>query len=313
MICTRSQLGPGVTLVSCRHTWKRYASHILSAVDSAYGGASGASITPPPDYPSLRDTLRDIAPPIFELAEQVSDYLKQSPCLVFDRLHLQDYDVDAQRKLLFALSVAIGVPTATDQKFQRVVWDIKPRSLGSQHFATYSEHNNTADLHTDSQYFPLPEKYILNYVCRAARDGQGETILCDGRTVYEHLEASPRARWVLEVLSNEYFPFQIPTSFTSSAQSGTVELTFAPIFSAHPLIRFRKDTILNGLQHCTACNDAVLRQALETFLRFLTEESQTVRCFLGDDGAYLLDNHVALHGRTGFGDRDRHLLRIRMN
>ena len=63
-----------------------------------------------------------------------------------------------------------GWPTPTDRVNRQIIWDIK-RDLPAGQVSTFSENADEAKLHTDTQYFPNPERYTLLYVVRPAEDG----------------------------------------------------------------------------------------------------------------------------------------------
>ena len=64
-----------------------------------------------------------------------------------------------------------GWPTPTDRVNRQIIWDIKKRDLPAGQVSTFSENADEAKLHTDTQYFPNPERYTLLYVVRPAEDG----------------------------------------------------------------------------------------------------------------------------------------------
>jgi alpha-ketoglutarate-dependent taurine dioxygenase len=84
------------------------------------------------------------------------------------------------------------------------------------------------------------------------------------------------------------------------------------VFGKEPFIRYRRDTLEDGLQHFPVYGHADARRALEAFEEQLTQCEYAAEFFMPGDSLILLDNHHALHARTSFQDRARHLLRIRL-
>lgn len=92
---------------------------------------------------------------------------------------------------------------------------------------TFSEHDGEAEYHTDSQFYPDPEKYFSLWTIQHARDGGGVSGLIDGRKLIQFLEnKSPEA---LSTLRNELFPFRVPSVFTKDGHDSCVEVLQAPI------------------------------------------------------------------------------------
>lgn len=190
------------------------------------------------------------------------------------------------------------------------IWDIKPRkNIGS--FPTFSEHNLEAPLHTDSQYLIKPEKYVSLFVIKKASCGGGETIVLRFEDILNTLPKSIQGKECLKILKNSLFPFATPSIFCEHES----HLILAPVISNEGSIRYRFDTIKQGLR-CSSFSDKekVTRiWALNFFRKHIDNHPCILKLSLNDGEVLFLNNQKLLHGRTGFTDSNRHILRIRMN
>ena len=59
---------------------------------------------------------------------------------------------------LMSLALFLGTPTATDVVDKKIIWPVKPVHYAAGRLTTISEDAYTADLHTDTQYFPWRSK-----------------------------------------------------------------------------------------------------------------------------------------------------------
>jgi alpha-ketoglutarate-dependent taurine dioxygenase len=56
-----------------------------------------------------------------------------------------------------------------------------------------------------------------------------------------------------------------------------------------------------------------MRMALDTLIELLEHGADEIRLVIPTDGLLIINNHIALHGRTAFTDPERHLLRLRFH
>jgi alpha-ketoglutarate-dependent taurine dioxygenase len=212
---------------------------------------------------------------------------------------------------LYALCLAVGFPTPSSQYQATLLWNIRARTVPKGRVATYSEHSGEADLHTDSQSFPQPEEYLALYVDHAARCGGGVSLFLSTDTLHEALKATTEGREAIEILSTRQFPFYISAGEAGARNSGAV--TLAPIFGQRLTIRFRRDVLEKGFSARPDLDTPAARHAFELLLDVLVRQVPVVEYLLPDGAITLCDNHRMLHGRTGFKDQQRHLLRVRMS
>ncbi|WP_052435743.1 TauD/TfdA family dioxygenase [Bradyrhizobium japonicum] len=261
----------------------------------------------------LRADIRRESPRLADLADQIAEELEgRYSAIVVDRLNIDDFDLNTKRRLLYALCLALGWPTPTDKVGRRIIWDIKSRPLPKGQVSTFSENMAEALLHTDTQYFPHPERYTILYVVKPAQEG-GISMIRDGRHIREALEQTEEGAWALSYLSTNKLPFRIPTSYTAQRRQDIPEFTFAPIFSDRPLIRYRRDTLEAGLAGCPEYRTAEAKNALRILEGVLDSANDVLTTSLPADSVLITNNHEGLHGRTEFDDPERHLIRIRIS
>jgi hypothetical protein len=259
----------------------------------------------------LRADIADASPRLAELAHRLRKSMNAFGCgALLEGVGALGLDAQSRAMLVYALALCLGEPTATDRRQRRVIWDVKPRHLQADYFATYSEHDREAAFHTDTQYYPMPERYFVLYTMQAARCGGGRSVVRDARALREQLNA-PATRWVARVLEQP-LPFRVPAAFVTSDRPEAVQATLAPVFADTPFIRYRYDTLLSGLQKFAAYDSRDVRQALDAFNSVLLDGKKTAEFFMPSDALLLIDNHHVLHARTAFQDPMRHLLRIRV-
>jgi alpha-ketoglutarate-dependent taurine dioxygenase len=312
MLSHQKDLVYGIGLFSFPNIWEENLFRIQEILGDFFGHGDALNFSDSLDEISLRREILSI-PYFNELQQQIKWLQRSGYCaILIEKLGLSCFPELERTQLLCALSLALGYPTPTDPREGRLLWDVKARPLPKGHFATFSEHSDRADLHTDTQYYTQPENYFLLYSIRAARCGGGKSILCNGREVQAQLLETQEGQEAYDVLSSYLFPFRIPTTFTQSGNVNVIETTLAPIFSAEPLIRFRMDTLEKGFQARPDLNTAEARAALKAFIHTLENKVKVLKHSLADDDLMICDNHTALHGRTVYLDQHRHLIRVRM-
>lgn len=264
----------------------------------------------PQGLESYRQRLSEVAPGLCEFARVIKIRLLCGAMAVeVDHIGLKELPLQTKRHVLYALANLIGEPTATDPRRRRVLWDVKPRSLPPGHFATFSEHDGEAQFHTDTQYYPNPERFFFLYVVQAARCGGGKSYFADATKIISRMTRTASGCRAFTTLSTVRVPFRIPSAFACGNEP---EYTWAPIITAVPLIRYRKDTLLD----CEHCFPDVPWRDIKTALMWFNEAAAyatTPHGVLPDDSIVFVNNHQALHARTEFRDQNRHLIRVRMN
>ncbi|MFZ2392331.1 TauD/TfdA family dioxygenase [Rhodoferax sp.] len=314
MLNTIQEKNPGIGQFDMPQFWAARLQSLLEVFDSYYGEDADPSLVSHHDKePRFRLDVYDAAPELLQLASEIHELLGDRYCaLVTLNFGLSAYPLPIQRKLLLCTSLALGSPTPTDQISQRILWDAKARPIGENHYATFSEHSAEAYFHTDTQYFPDPEKYIFMYTVCAAHCGGGVSRFLDSRRVKDQLMAHSDGRDACKLLEMEELPFRIPSSFTTSATAACSEVTFSPIFGDVPHIRFRKDTLSEGLRLRPEYDSQEVRRAIELLEQAIDASVDTFSAWFPSDSFSIVNNHVALHARTAFSDANRHLIRARM-
>ncbi|MFI6324087.1 TauD/TfdA family dioxygenase [Nonomuraea sp. NPDC050556] len=193
---------------------------------------------------------------------------------------------------VLALAARFGRPSTRDGG--RAVWPVRP-SLGDP-AATFSLRAGPAAFHTDAQYHRDPEPLVCLFVVRPARDG-GDSMLLSARAAADRAEALSAVN--RRLLSEPCWFWRPPAPYEHTAPAWR-----APVFAGDGTVRWRADTLAPDLPR-------QVLQAGRAFAACLQDaDATTIEQRAGD--LLLIDNHRALHARTGFTDRGRLLLRVRL-
>lgn len=239
--------------------------------------------------------------------------------VVLGNLGLKGLPEERRNAALYALTLMLGYPTSTDQRTGRVAWNVKARPVGADggRFTTFSERVGSADMHTDSSFYPMPEEQFVLYVVHAARCNGGQSLIVDGEDIHAALQATEEGRAAFELLSTTPVPFQVPAIYAAGDEQ--VEVHIATVFGpprrpgARFTIRWRHDSIQKGLAARPDLDTPAVRRAVETMHAIVEGGAARFEDHLADDTLMLIDNHHTLHGRTTYADEDRHLIRIRIS
>jgi|SRR5579884_147017 len=309
----RAGLANGVTYLPAPVGLAEEAAAIAAATAAAKPDAEHAAHLDPIDAQGLRSyrqRLARVAPQLCDFAQTVKIQLACGRRIIeVDHIGLRRLPLSAKQQVLFALANLIGEPTATDPRERRVLWDVKPRPTPPGHFATFSEHDGEAKFHTDTQYYPNPERFFFLYAVQAARCGGGTSYFADATDAINEMTRTASGRHAFTTLSTIPVPFRIPSSF---ARSSEPEYTWAPIIATVPLIRYREDTLLQGENWFPDVPWPEIKTALACLGEAATHVA-TPRTLLPDDSIVFVNNHEVLHARSEFHDQDRHLIRVRLN
>jgi alpha-ketoglutarate-dependent taurine dioxygenase len=213
----------------------------------------------------------------------------------------------------------LGYPTSTDQRTGRVAWDVKARPVtgADSRFTTFSERVGSADMHTDSSFYPMPEEQFILYVVNAARCDGGHSLLIDGEDIYQTLQQTDAGRAAYDILRTTPVPFRVPAIY--AAGDDQVEVFTATVFGpptrpgARFTLRWRYDSIMKGLAARPDLDTPALRGAIEVMNEVAEHTAPRFMEQLPSDTLLLADNHHVLHGRTTYEDERRHLIRIRIS
>lgn len=287
----------------------------LETLKHYYGDIDQSAFVPKDNEADISKSLADAAPTLKELGDLLREKLDNDHSLMLiNRTWIDDLDLDQRAALLFSLSMQMGSPTPTDQVDKKVVWDIRTRgnNLPAGHVPTFSEHADEACLHTDTQYYQSPERFMLLYYNQPAQCGGGLSYCRDITCIKDEMSKTNEGRWALDFLENEEMPFRIPMTFTSDGSQTAEEVTFAPILANKPHVRYRKDTLERGFKLHPEKDTADVRKALDIFTKELFKPEHTITALVQRDQLLALNNHECLHGRSEFSDPERHAFRIRI-
>jgi hypothetical protein len=159
----------------------------------------------------------------------------------------------------------------------------------------------------------MPEHFFFLYSVQAARCGGGVSLLRDGRVLKKQLEETPEGRAAIQLLTETDLPRRIPKAFHAYSEVSPDGYLYAPVLSETPMWRWRQGGIRRGIAAHPECGTAEIREALDTLIHLLEHGPEEIRLVIPTDGILIIDNHIALHGRTAFTDPERHLLRLRFH
>ncbi|TFW25577.1 TauD/TfdA family dioxygenase [Duganella callida] len=297
-------------------SWDSDLDKIFAILSQRFNGFNDNGFYPHPDEVALRQELKEVAT-LRKLSEHIRDVKANG--LVVRNLGLGDLPEERRNAALYALTLLLGYPTSTDQRTGRVAWDVKARpELGADgRFVTFSERVGSADMHTDSSFYPMPEEQFILYVVNAAQCDGGHSILIDSDAVYDALHRTPEGAAAFALLSSAKVPFRVPAVYAAGDDEVEVfeALVFGPPTRAGErfTMRWRYDSIRKGMAARPDMVSTELEAAVETMHRVAEQEAARFMEQLPNDTLMLADNHRTLHGRTTYTDERRHLIRIRMS
>lgn len=207
----------------------------------------------------------------------------------------------------FCRSIGTLVPHNPGQ--DDFVWPIRP-VVSRSALKTFSEHNQAAQLHTDSQYRPQPEHFVAMCMVQTAQCGGGASMLLDFRRVIEDLEQTAAGQALLQVLRTHKLPIGVPSIFREPGDSGYIE---ASILGGAVPFRYRYDTMKAGLDQVDPSQRAELAEALDRLDAVIQASPHRLEFPMENQDVLFVDNHRFLHGRKAFTDLDRLLLRVRFD
>ncbi|WP_331533561.1 TauD/TfdA family dioxygenase [Pseudonocardia sp.] len=295
--------------------WSKEGGQICAALVDHYGrDVSGSALGESADPAGLRSRLRRVAPGLSALCDRIRAAFddEMAAAVLVPALGLAGVEVDQARKAVFALAALLGDPSANDP-FEHVVWDVRNHGEQRSGHTSFSENDHKADYHTDNGAFAVPERFFLLYAVQAASCGGGVSILRDIRVVKQQLELTPQGRAVVRVLTETRLPKRIPQALHTRALVAADGYQYTPVFADLPMVRWRTHGLYRGLADRPDYDTVEVRAALDTVRDLLENGGEELRRVIPTDGLLLVNNHIALHGRSAFTDPARHLLRLRFH
>jgi alpha-ketoglutarate-dependent taurine dioxygenase len=299
-------------LSGTRGFWSREGTAIQATLAEHCGGdVPGNQLVESNDPATLRAKLQIAAPLLTALTYRVRDAFAhgEACAIIINAMGLVRFSDDERRKAMYAFSALLGDPLANHPD-NAVIWDVRDRGPESSAGVSHSTSSRAAGYHTDAGYLKNPPEFFLLYAIKAAACGGGESLIRDGRTVLRQLSQCDEGRAAIKTLSRA-FPRRVAGKFHPVADIAQDGFQYAPILAEAPLWRWARKNIRLGLEHNPAYASQDAMQALATLGNQLQYGPGELRPKVPTDGVLIVNNHVALHGRTAFVDTDRHLLRIR--
>lgn len=297
-------------------SWGEDLDRLLAILTRRFQSFNDNGFSVHPDEVALREELREV-PTLRRLAASLKAI--DANGVVVHKLGLRDLPEPRRNAALYAITLMLGYPTSTDQRTGRVAWDVKarPENADGARFVTFSERVGSADMHTDSSFYPMPEEQFILYVVNAALCQGGHSLLIDGADIYATLAGTPEGAAAYALLSSTPVPFRVPSLYAASDEG--VEYHVAPVFGPPRregerfTLRWRYDAITKGLAACPQMSSPALLDALALMNQVAEHSAPRFKEQLPTDTLLLAHNHRMLHGRTTYTDERRHLIRIRIS
>jgi alpha-ketoglutarate-dependent taurine dioxygenase len=237
---------------------------------------------------------------------RINDDLLNCGYIIVQNFNPQCGDI---RRAFVDLCAKIGRPVPHDNT-GTLVWDIKPKPIPDSFHPTFSEHNDGAGMHTDSQYRIDPEAFFGLLCIKRATCGGGQSQLLSLKDLKATLSFNAGGRQALKLLSTVKIPFLVPSIFRNSSEKH--EYVLGKVFEGDD-IRFRIDTVERAFEFFPDLVNEKIREAFLIVKEAVFNSPAKFQFDLQDNDILFVNNRRMLHGRTAFADLGRHLLRIRMN
>lgn len=249
---------------------------------------------------------------IMESLKTTQRLLKEYGFSVLEGFDFHSLAPNTRKQFLLGIWQLLGDVTYTDEILKVAIWDIKPRKESLNQNKTISEVAWEACFHTDTQYYPNPEKYFILACDTPANDG-GESWLIDWVKLVNDIKENDKLLY--NKLLNLKFPFAVPSSFTRSWTDNSIEIYLAPIIQEdkEPLLRFREDTIERWSKLIPSLYWQQHQEAFDQIKKYLNQDYRLLRFDLERNQILIVNNHELLHWRWHFTDMNRLLYRVRMN
>lgn len=262
---------------------------------------------------AVASRLRETSEKVHDAAQEIRERLfrRHRFCVVQDT-NFTSYPDDIRDLFVLGMSKLIGEPTVTDQVTNTVLWPVRAVANPGMANLTFSQTQDEAEYHTDTQYFPKPEETFGLWSVNPDKNGDGVSGVIDGRELVRRIEQSDGGTEVVQILKETLFPFRVPSVFTASASDATIEVHEAPILSVDPYIRYRRETIEKGLKIAGRKLSKDEEFALRRIEEEITQPDIAYTFFLEKGDVVFMNNHELLHSRTAFTDPNRYLIRVRM-
>ena len=305
-----------VTICAADISWGDDLNNIYQILSRRFNGFNENGFYAHPEEVALRAELGEVGA-LRRLTRQLRSMGSNGVALT--GLGLHGLSEDRRNAALYAITLMLGYPTSTDQRTGRVAWDVKsrPAAHSDARFTTFSERVGSADMHTDSSFYPMPEEQFILYVVQAADCQGGHSLLIDGEDIYQTLQQSAAGRDAYQLLRDTPVPFRVPAVY--AAGETAIEHHVAPVFGPPQregdrfTLRWRYDAIQKGLAVRPDLATPALLEALALMNEVAEHSAPRFKQQLPTDTLLWADNHRMLHGRTTYEDERRHLIRIRMS
>jgi alpha-ketoglutarate-dependent taurine dioxygenase len=297
--------------------WTRERDAIRALLVEHFGAElAGAKLPESPDPSTLRSRLREVAPRLAAFTDRVrAAFDSDGACAVLiPSVGLAGVEVDERRKGMYAFSALLGDVMANHPK-EHVVWDVKSKDkpLKPGQHRSHSRGSAGAGYHTDAGYLKVPPRFFLLYAAQQARCGGGRSMIRDGRLLRNRLEETEKGRAAIKALS-QTLPRNVPEQFQYVGYVAEDGWQYSQVLGeARPMWRWGKKNSTVAIEANPEYATPEVWEALDTVADLLDNGPDEFRPMVPTDGCIVVENHIALHGRTSFTDQGRHLFRIRFH
>ncbi|GAA5156191.1 hypothetical protein GCM10023321_31450 [Pseudonocardia eucalypti] len=306
--------------------WESEGTAVRAALNEHFGAEiPGGELPESPDPAAMRAQLRAAAPRLTAIMDRVSAaFADGAASVLVPSLGVAGADPEDQRTALYTVAAMLGDVMANHPD-ESVVWDVRNRALEMANRPKASDSDRAAGYHTDAGYLRVPPKYFLLYAAHAATCGGGISLLRDGRTLKRQLLETEEGREAVAVLSRNV-PRWIPSKYGDVSYAEPDGFQYTPVIGEKPMWRWTPGRTRPGSKRwgeARPSDELVARDpdysadkiiaALETVSKVLKNGTDEIRLPVATDGLLVIDNHLALHGRTAFKDQQRCYLRIRFH
>jgi alpha-ketoglutarate-dependent taurine dioxygenase len=302
-----------VTASGAADWWGQEQDGIRAVLAEHFGAElAGSELPESPDPAALRARLRAVAPRLCALTDRVRAEFDDGACAVLvPRVGVAGVEVDQQRVALYTLASVLGDVIANHPE-TAAVWDVRDRGRVSPNHQSHSESSAAAGYHTDAGYLRIPPRFFLLYAAKAAACGGGASLIRDGRMLKNQLADTEKGRAAIEALS-QVLPRRVPKQYDYVAFLEQDGWQYSRILGDKPMWRWGKKNTSIAVRANPEYSTPQVWEAIATVSALLKNGPGEFRPALPTDGVLIIDNHIALHGRTEFQDSSRHLFRIRFH
>src|SRR5438552_129383 len=126
MLSKADDLGPGVATVDLPDLWGDVERRLTGVFSQFFQAPIPEGFYPHFNEVSLRQALLGEVTELVELQQSIQNFLDSGYCaLILNRTWVNRFPILTRNMFLYALSLALGYPTPSEQRRAKVLWDIR--------------------------------------------------------------------------------------------------------------------------------------------------------------------------------------------